>query len=608
MESVWGVEAGTPAELLASGPGPAYGPARNRVALEAAATLQEHLPPHKELLLPQPQPGEAGDCEQSHSLSCPRSTAHRLQAKRSTKAQRKGLSRTASGQRVLKRVSPSLYPLGNIGEPLLTGALFFKEGFVSPQSFPKRRRTRNRSKPLNGQNGGQEAVSLHRRKLKARLKKWKYIQSILQKHSEIPECEEEAILNLAEEVEGGGDPGSLETWTIKALLEAASSRDSSGLELLARAAEDIIDDLQAGRDSVIAIRSSNITTWRKEIQAWIKASKEDIFLLQETHLNKKAYHQMYRQMTQAGYQVFGGQAHPCETKGTKGGVCVLVKSHMQAASQGQHIVEGAGIEAICVRRGGVSLLLISVYLKCSTPLDIPPNSEIMAALLSMLSQHKGQWLVAGDWNCTPEELLSTNILPHIKGHLIATGEATCQSGRELDFYIISAGLQGKVRSTVDWTVPHRPHAGLCISLTVPGKRATLRQLPCFPEAIAVEEPVYESASVQTPISILGQTSINDVVSLSFARLSAACQKALYPNETMPRGASLDFLRKPALKPDPVGLYSAQPALWAKAAAWLLGLTTDCARAYPASGVHQLIGTLLVPEGYGAKPGWQTDLL
>ena len=509
---------------------------------------------------------------------------------------------------MLKRVSPSLYPLGNIGEPLLTGALFFKEGFVSPQSFPKRRRTRNRSKPLNGQNGGQEAVSLHRRKLKARLKKWKYIQSILQKHSEIPECEEEAILNLAEEVEGGGDPGSLETWTIKALLEAASSRDSSGLELLARAAEDIIDDLQAGRDSVIAIRSSNITTWRKEIQAWIKASKEDIFLLQETHLNKKAYHQMYRQMTQAGYQVFGGQAHPCETKGTKGGVCVLVKSHMQAASQGQHIVEGAGIEAICVRRGGVSLLLISVYLKCSTPLDIPPNSEIMAALLSVLSQHKGQWLVAGDWNCTPEELLSTNILPHIKGHLIATGEATCQSGRELDFYIISAGLQGKVRSTVDWTVPHRPHAGLCISLTVPGKRATLRQLPCFPEAIAVEEPVYESASVQTPISILGQTSINDVVSLSFARLSAACQKALYPNETMPRGASLDFLRKPALKPDPVGLYSAQPALWAKAAAWLLGLTTDCARAYPASGVHQLIGTLLVPEGYGAKPGWQTDLM
>ena len=30
MESVWGVEAGTPAELLASGPGPAYGPARRK--------------------------------------------------------------------------------------------------------------------------------------------------------------------------------------------------------------------------------------------------------------------------------------------------------------------------------------------------------------------------------------------------------------------------------------------------------------------------------------------------------------------------------------------------------------------------------------------------
>ncbi|CAE7334827.1 unnamed protein product [Symbiodinium microadriaticum] len=59
----------------------------------------------------------------------------------------------------------------------------------------------------------------------------------------------------------------------------------------------------------------------------------------------------------------------------------------------------------------------------------------MGRLVALVRAHVGQWLVAG--------------------HLLTVGEATTQSGSEIDFAITSSAIAGLVQVELDWSAPHR---------------------------------------------------------------------------------------------------------------------------------------------------------
>ena len=72
----------------------------------------------------------------------------------------------------------------------------------------------------------------------------------------------------------------------------------------------------------------------------------------------------------------------------------------------------------------MSLLLLSLYLQNSTPLHCHHNAEIMARVVAVIKHHSGQWLIAGDFNLSPQEVADTALVSEMGGQLHTVGVPT----------------------------------------------------------------------------------------------------------------------------------------------------------------------------------------
>ena len=273
---------------------------------------------------------------------------------------------------------------------MLTGPRYFPHRFDSPPTYGRRRNAKKRR-------GNQSRVGPALDKSsRDRLRLWKKLLEVLICHRYVPEDKECLLIQLAEHEGVSKNESGLEGWTVVQLLDLVSARASDGFELLAHAVKDIVDSLSCNGSRVLRTRSSNITQWRPEVQRWLQAQNEDVVLIQETHLPKAAVPAAVSAVCKTGYEFFGGEAFKSSSKGTSGGVAVLARTHLQAQARQHFTVEGCGYCGVEFPVKGVSLLLLSLYLKASTPRHCHPNAEILASVIALIKDHRGQWLVAGD--------------------------------------------------------------------------------------------------------------------------------------------------------------------------------------------------------------------
>ena len=217
---------------------------------------------------------------------------------------------------------------------------------------------------------------------------WANLELCYSKWGEIPERYERFLLQLSENLDVAEDTNNLEGWTIQQMLSHASGDAFVGPNVVLQAIKDIRARHKRRSPMAVTVRISNITMWRKEVADWIKSTSDHILLVQETHLGPSEAREATNYMHRQGFQMYGGIAHPTK-KGTKGGVAVLVKSHIQGRAECSHLEEGCGFEAVDVRLQHTNLLVVSVYLKTGTSIHSRPNSAILAELLSLVKNWKG---------------------------------------------------------------------------------------------------------------------------------------------------------------------------------------------------------------------------
>ena len=446
----------------------------------------------------------------------------------------------------------------------ITGPRFFSSGFAA--EVPKRKRKKQRS--LHPPKGA-TAEQLMRRQVKARLRLWKRLCEVVTHHQFIPE-EEEALLIQIAELEGVKDnENGLEGWTAYQLLSKVSEGAKAGFEILTLAVEDIVTSLSSEGNHRYKIRCSNVTQWRPEVQNWLLAQQDDVILIQETHLKRSSLQAAVAASHKAGYIMTGGEAMTTAKQGTKGGVAVLTRSHLQMSTAQQFTTEGCGYCAVEVRVKGVSLLLLSIYLQNSTPLHQEPNAEILARLTALLKSYPGQWLVAGDFNVSPQELTKTSILSGLKGQVLSVGSPTNHGGTEIDFVIASNAIAGMVKVSLDWSAPHRPHASMCIELCMPGQRDKALHLPNFPVIDCVEDcQLQADMPAPSQIEILGQDFTEDPMSVRFGVLSQWYQASMYPGEKVPRGGSIRLSKLERQPGQAYRTHSSQAGLWLRIESWM----------------------------------------
>ena len=156
-----------------------------------------------------------------------------------------------------------------------------------------------------------------------------------------------------------------------------------------------------------------------------------------------------------------------------------------------------------VCRGGVHL--VTVYLYDGEGLS-RRNLDILQELAFVLSRLRGPWILAGDFNLTPEDLETADWLARIDGVTVAPEGPTC-GGRCLDFFVVPRLLRPYVvvvqrlegsgiathdlvrlllRGNCRGSLVRSPRTPLKIAACLP--RGCLTQRAATAEAVALDDP------------------------------------------------------------------------------------------------------------------------
>ena len=240
-------------------------------------------------------------------------------------------------------------------------------------------------------------------------------------------------------------------------------------------------DDEAGHSEMscrLSVLQANITSLSDVFISHLMLCKHDIVLMQEHRL---AGTKLYRAINKLGrrFHVYTQHAK-IKHVAPSGGSMVLIDKRLDVHANHVKLFKDPTANSVfaCIRVKNGNMCFCSAYL--------PPNDPA-SALSTMYSIHRNismiaaPWIVAGDWNLTPDELLDKEWDVMAKGACIlpdAECTTTQSNGRLIDYAIASRTMAnliiGKPRLVYD--LPCRPHLGIEYIINA---RPRAMKIPCF---------------------------------------------------------------------------------------------------------------------------------
>ena len=186
---------------------------------------------------------------------------------------------------------------------------------------------------------------------------------------------------------------------------------------------------------------------------------------------------------------------------SSGGVAVLVREEF-SAHHAAVILPGRaiGVEVILPHISTDPILFISAYFYAGHGVD-DANKEVASDLGCALSARSGPWAIAGDWQASPDQVLSTGFPARSGGRLLATpdSQGTCRSSagsfRRIDFFVVSNGL-AELSIGSPWVSPRRANPHLPVVAEFAGDLGStfgsVFQGPSRLSSTRVFGPIYEA--------------------------------------------------------------------------------------------------------------------
>ena len=185
------------------------------------------------------------------------------------------------------------------------------------------------------------------------------------------------------------------------------------------------------------------------------AESKSVFLgVQEHHVPEGGLSDMAGKVRNLGFKfcATGAVRTGNSDSGTSGGAAVCVKAcygvialhGISDPEQPWTVVTGraAGVKILGMIKGGI--VVISLYLHTGQPPNSAENWAILTRVAEVLYECRLPFIICGDFQCTPSELADSHWLQIVRGTVRASGDVTCvthQSAREIDFFVVSHGLE-----------------------------------------------------------------------------------------------------------------------------------------------------------------------
>ena len=135
-------------------------------------------------------------------------------------------------------------------------------------------------------------------------------------------------------------------------------------------------------------------------------------LVAERHLQKQVLSSKQRRLWDHGWDWHGEAAAGTGRGGTSGGTAVLVRRHLDHRPGAVFQSQGAGWTQVFLRLKQWDLALFSLYLKVDTALHASPNVDVLHELAAAIRVLSCPFLVLGDWNAEPEDVVRMNGLSY----------------------------------------------------------------------------------------------------------------------------------------------------------------------------------------------------
>ena len=153
--------------------------------------------------------------------------------------------------------------------------------------------------------------------------------------------------------------------------------------------------------------------------------------------------------------------------GPSAGVAVCVRSHIGMRQSTVEEVKGDGLGSrFNLKWIGAAIPggfhCGSLYMQDGVGLDHDLNTKLLHATAARVKLLQGPFVLAADWNGTPEQLVATGFLKLVWGHIVHPVGKTCTAGkgRVLDFFVASLSmlpyLRGAFNVEDSGIGPHSP--------------------------------------------------------------------------------------------------------------------------------------------------------
>ena len=197
------------------------------------------------------------------------------------------------------------------------------------------------------------------------------------------------------------------------------------------------------------------TTSDGPLVEFAKGSAADIILTQEHHLlPQNKINDLTAKLRKRGYKTCATAAVPSgkSANGTSGGTAVLVWdcytvspiAGVKDPKDPWTIYPGrcSGAKVHGFVKGGI--LFLSIYLHSGLKPDHPDNWQVLTRAAEILTACNTPYIMGGDWQCTPAELVATGWTATVAGEVASTGAPTCTTAHgesEIDFFVMTPAIR-----------------------------------------------------------------------------------------------------------------------------------------------------------------------
>ena len=253
---------------------------------------------------------------------------------------------------------------------------------------------------------------------------------------------------------------------------------------------------------LVDIFASNITMWGPKAEEFLAATCSPIWVVTETHLVGHRFHDLKARMLKKGWDLYPAHATPNTKsnpgaaalelgadpgKATTGGVLVAARRWLGTTSLCPSTKDGVpgfvepvgnNFSFMSWRTAGLTIAIGGIYLEPGLGPQ-GSNLERLAEVATFLTQIATPFILAGDFNMEPAELMGTQWAHKIGAQIVRPDVPfTCSSGegRVLDYFVVSKGLLPALRRiTCSDATPWRPHLGLTLSIQARPREVFLLQ-------------------------------------------------------------------------------------------------------------------------------------